>query len=202
MNEFSTAKHYEECVKIEIKDTYEQYYNSLSKSVRQNFRTANNRLLKSSKQFSFKRLKGKDISGNILHQILYLYLRRRRSYKKNIPRLDIIFYKYFDLGFISLNELEFSEVFLIYIDDRLAAFMLCLVKDEEILVPRLAIDDSFSFYSPGILLVISAINELSGEGKIKSLDLMQGVENYKFQMGGKVHMCYSFKFSRSLCKCH
>ena len=71
--------------------------------------------------------------------------------------------------------------------------MLCLQNGNELLVPRLAIDTAFSFYSPGVLLVNSAIKYISEVGVIKTLDLMQGKETYKFQAGGKIHQCYSFK---------
>ena len=125
--------------------------------------------------------------------MIILYLKRLRSYKKNVNFLDKIFYRNFDLGFSSIKNLNFTEVFLIYIDKKLAAFMLCLQNGNELLVPRLAIDTAFSFYSPGVLLVNSAIKYISEVGVIKTLDLMQGKEAYKFQAGGKIHQCYSFK---------
>lgn len=183
----------EDCVKIDLIDSYDYYFKSLSKNARQNLRTANNRILKASKEVSFYHISGKDISQDILDQMIILYLKRLRSYKKNVNFLDKIFYRNFDLGFSSIKNLNFTEVFLIYIDKKLAAFMLCLQNGNELLVPRLAIDTAFSFYSPGVLLVNSAIKYISEVGVIKTLDLMQGKETYKFQAGGKIHQCYSFK---------
>ena len=74
--------------------------------------------------------------------------------------------------------------------------MLCLRNGDELLVPRLAIDASFSLYSPGVLLVNYAIKYLLNDGVIKTFDLMQGKETYKFQVGGVMHQCFSFELSK------
>jgi hypothetical protein len=196
LNVISSPRDCEDCVKIDLVGNYDDYFQSLSKNARQNYRTANNRILKASKDLSFTRVSGEDISRDILDEMIVLYLKRLSSYKKHVNFLDRIFYNKFDLGFVGMEHLNFTEVFLIYIDEKLAAFMLCLRNGDELLVPRLAIDASFSFYSPGVLLVNSAIKYLFDEGVIKTLDLMQGKETYKFQVGGKIHQCYSFELSK------
>jgi hypothetical protein len=196
LKDMSAPKSIEECVKIDLIGSYDDYFKSLSKNARQNFRTANNRIVKASKDLSFNRVSGKDISRDILDEMIVLYLKRLSSYKKYVNFLDRIFYSTFDLGFVSMERLNFTEVFLIYIDGKLAAFMLCLRNGDELLVPRLAVDTSFSFYSPGVLLVNAAIKYLFDEGVIKTFDLMQGKETYKFQVGGKIHQCYSFELSK------
>ena len=196
LKDMSAPKSIEECVKIDLIGSYDDYFKSLSKNARQNFRTANNRIVKASKDLSFNRVSGKDISRDILDEMIVLYLKRLSSYKKHVNFLDRIFYSTFDLGFVSMERLNFTEVFLIYIDGKLAAFMLCLRNGDELLVPRLAVDTSFSFYSPGVLLVNAAIKYLFDEGVIKTFDLMQGKETYKFQVGGKIHQCYSFELSK------
>lgn len=186
---------HEECVTVDLVGNYDDYLKSLSKSSRQNYRTANNRIAKASKQLSFRRLNGNDISQKVVDDMTGLYLNRLRSYKKHVGFVDRIFYRFIDLGFVSIRTLDFSEVCLLYIDERLAAFMICLANGDELSVPRLAIDESFSFYSPGVLLVISAIKDLLDEGIIRTLDFMQGNEGYKFQVGGRIQECYSFEFS-------
>lgn len=202
LSEISTSSGSEECVALELSSDYESYYHSLSKNARQNFRKSNNRISKDSKEVSFLQLNGKDVSRDILDAMIALYIKRlEKRYNRGLRFINTLFYKHFDIGFIAMRQLDFSEVFLIYIGDKLAGFMYCLVDGDELIVPRLAIDDSFSFYSPGVLLVISTIRELYLAGVIKNFDLMQGQEGYKFQVGGKVHECYSFELSKkSLCR--
>lgn len=200
LNMISSPRDCEDCVKIDLVGNYDHYFGSLSKNARQNFRTANNRILKASKDLSFTRVSGKDISRDLLDEMIALYLKRLNSHYKSVNFFDGIFYKTFDLGFISMKNLDFTEVFLMYVDGKLAAFMLCLRNGDELLVPRLAIDASFSFYSPGVLLVNYAIKYLLNDGVIKTFDLMQGKEAYKFQVGGAMHQCFSFELSKGSLK--
>ena len=62
LKNISAPKSIEECVKIDLIGRYDDYFKSLSKNARQNFRTANNRIVKASKDLSFIRVSGKDIS--------------------------------------------------------------------------------------------------------------------------------------------
>ena len=202
LSEILTSSGSEECVAIELPSDYESYFQSLSKNARHNFRKANNRISKDSKEVSFLQLNGKDVSRDILDAMILLYINRLgKRYNKSLRFINTLFYKYFDIGFIAMRQLDFSKVFLVYIGDKLAGFMYCLVDGDKLIVPRLAIDDLFSFYSPGVLLVMSAMKELCLAGVIKNFDLMQGQEGYKFQVGGEVHECYSFELSgKSLCR--
>lgn len=50
-------------------------------------------------------------------------------------------------------------------------------------MPRLAIDTSFSRYSPGILLILEATKLWMNEG-IVDFDMCRGDERYKKEMGG------------------
>jgi CelD/BcsL family acetyltransferase involved in cellulose biosynthesis len=100
------------------------------------------------------------------------------------------------LGFLSISDIDFSEVCILFINDEIAAFMVCLSHDDEILVPRLAINSSYMQYSPGVLLIHYAIRDFLEDGSsISKLDLMQGEEKYKFQLGGKESKLYSFSLS-------
>jgi hypothetical protein len=200
LKDISVPRHIEDCVKIDLVNNYEDYFKILSKNAKQNFRTANNRILKASREISFNHIHGREITQDILDEMIVLYLKRLSSYKERVNFFDEIFYRNFDLGFASIKNLDFTEIFLIYIDDKLAGFMFCLRNGDELLVPRLAIDTSFSFYSPGVLLVNSVIKYLYNEGVTSTLDLMQGKETYKLQLGGKIHQCYSFELFKKIPK--
>lgn len=80
------------------------------------------------------------------------------------------------------------------IDGTLAAFMSGLVKDNVFVVPRLSINNEYRRYSPGIILINEAIKYFISDTKITILDLSQGQESYKYNMGGKEHYTYEFRF--------
>ena len=52
-----------------------------------------------------------------------------------------------------------------------------------LLMPKLAIDSSYSRYSPGILMIMEAVKEWLNEG-IVDFDLCRGDERYKKEVGG------------------
>lgn len=54
-------------------------------------------------------------------------------------------------------------------------------------VPRIAIDEACSFYSPGCILIAEAVRYFSGETSVRNLDLSRGDEPYKFKMGGQAY---------------
>ncbi len=198
LSEMVASSGSEKCVAVAIRGDYNFYYQSLSIGVRQNFRTAKNRILKHSKSLSILQLNGKEVSGSILNAMVSLYVKRLGGrYNGRFRFINALFLRFFDIGFIAMRKLDFSIVYLIYVDNKLAGFMYCLVEGDELIVPRLAIDDSFSFYSPGILLVMSAIKGLYLSEEIKNFDLMHGQESYKFKVGGELHECYSFQFSKN-----
>lgn len=62
----------------------------------------------------------------------------------------------------------------------------------EYIIPRLAINDKYKSYSPGILLINETIKFLISNNKIHTLDLSQGEEEYKYKMGGVKHYSYNF----------
>lgn len=74
------------------------------------------------------------------------------------------------------------------INDTLGAFMVGYVNNDNasVVVPKLAINDCYRHYSPGIILINETIKQLITRG-IKELDLARGTERYKFVMGGALY---------------
>lgn len=199
LREVSLMKQSDKCVKVFLNESFECYFKGLSKSVRQNYRTANNRINKAGVKISFKRYNCENISSNVRHEMISLYLKRLKKYRNSVGFFDRIFFNFFDLGFLGIKKLNFADTFIIYIDGKIAAFMICLVNENELFVPRLAIDDLYSIYSPGLLLIINTIEILSkSNNKFRSIDFMQGEEDYKFQVGGVLHESYSFEIFKSI----
>ncbi|MBR0256652.1 MAG: GNAT family N-acetyltransferase, partial [Synergistaceae bacterium] len=80
----------------------------------------------------------------------------------------------------------------VMIDGDIAAFMYGYDNRRimSVEIPRLAINDKFRFYSPGLLLVNETVKILMEKG-YRSLNLCRGTEKYKFDMGGSEYMTES-----------
>ena len=58
------------------------------------------------------------------------------------------------------------------------------MSKDRIVIPRLAIDDQFRFYSPGYLLICETMKYLlENNSSIKNIDLCRGTEKYKTDLG-------------------
>lgn len=188
-------------VKINFRDKkYDEYIGDLSKHARQNIRTAYNRLVKDGRILEYyeytpqtsakERKKARDRQTEI-----YSKRQEKRYAKGNIIRKLYVRTINFvtkgcvsDVGFISE----------IKIDGHTAAFLQGFVdtKNRVVLVPRLAINNEYGFYSPGMLLVCETIKRLIETDNYDALSLTRGEEKYKFDLGGTVYHtgCYNFHF--------
>lgn len=181
--------------RIIINSHYENYFCSLSKSVRQNIRTAYNRINSDNKSFEFISLDNLGYKQNIDN---FLYLSKKRHlerYKKKTSFFKNYFLKYLNFATLLYKKVPYSLSFLLKINGKPAAMMNGLLKNNHYIIPRLAIDSDFKRYSPGIILVNEAIKYLLSNYNYKSLnfDLSFGIEKYKFDMGAELYECYSFK---------
>ena len=59
-------------------------------------------------------------------------------------------------------------------------------------IPRLCIDEQYSRYSPGIVLVNEVAKRLIAM-RVEVMDLMEGDEPYKLTMGGYIHNNYQLQ---------
>jgi len=178
-----------ECVKINFSKDYEEYYSSLSKSARQNLRTAYNRANTDNLKFEFDIHFGKT-SKKVQNQLNKIYLNRRASRYNNMSFIKKVLFKISDRIADVCFGLNSSFHACLSLNNTPVAFMAGLVNGKELIVPRLAINDKYSRYSLGIVLVNETIKVIQQKG-FTCLDLSAGTETYKFQMGGQSHICYS-----------
>lgn len=186
-------------VSIPLPDTYDQWYHSLSKSVRQNIRTSYNRMNTDGKTFSFKLYYGQCPEKRVNQDILRLFARRLCQHSKIKSRL-LEKYLYFTKSRHPMTKgIDTDKNYIgavLYIDGILAAFFSGFVgNDDRILVPRLAINLDFNRFSPGGILInesIKAIKSETFERNITELDLQRGDEPYKYSYGGVEYYDYSF----------
>lgn len=83
----------------------------------------------------------------------------------------------------------------LYIDGKIAAFFAGFLnkKGDRIVIPRLAVDSSFKFFSPGYILLCESIKYLIDNSNVRNLDLCLGSEKYKTDMGGRKYETITVK---------
>ena len=187
-----------ECVCINLGSDYDTYYQSLSKHARQNIRTAYNRLNRDEKTYTFHVVQGAEhLTKQQKDDIIRLYCTRMRSkFGKEVLPYPIMYpvQRYCNPIVRNLYSLDNKFHAMLYINGELAAFLSGLRNGDgsRIVVPRLAMNDAFDFYEPGIVLIKETAEFLCREYPNTELDLSRGNEKYKFAMGGKTHLNYSF----------
>ena len=181
-------------VKINYGNNYDAYYSRLSKSVRQNLRTSYNRLNRSGCNIKLKVVKGGTIDKDFFDDIINLYSKRHEiRYKVKHNFISQFLLKHYHFATENYKKSANAITFGLYINDKLAAFMSGIKsKQNEFIVPRLSINDDFSFFSPGMLLINEVIQYLINNSKINVLDLSQGEESYKYKMGGIIHYTFNY----------
>lgn len=174
---------------------YGFYFSSLSKNVRQNIRTAYNRLNTDGCKLELKVIRGKDVCKSLNQELLNVYLQRSQNrYSKKFNFTSKYQYKYIHHYSVTLNSLDNSRYYILFINGSVAAFMGCFINHAKncLIVPRLAINDHFRRYSPGMILLNEAIKHSYDHTNIKEIYLSRGVDKYKLNMGGVIYSNYNF----------
>ena len=183
-------------VMVKLKPTYDEYIASLSKNMRQNIRTAYNRLKSDGRDYRFEIYRGADMPSNLYRQFLKLYSVNYRCrwnpshswWRKALSPLRV---KYLHPNAMAMNCIKESLCAVLFIDGKMAAVVGGYLQknNEYLLVPRLVFDERFSCYSPGIICCLECIKHLILQG-VPLLDLPKGDEKYKFSLGGEVYWQY------------
>ena len=182
LNTLIESQPHSPCVEINFASDYDTYYNGLSKHARQNLRTAYNRAKSDNYEITFDVYNGK-IDKNLAKNLQKIYINRRIGRYKNMNILKKIMFSLSDPIKNCCFNLKDNYVSVLKFNNKPVAFMGGFIKNKEVMIPRLAIDDNYSRYSVGILLVNETIKNLIGKN-FNCLDLANGTENYKYQMGG------------------
>lgn len=178
--------------RIIVRTSYEEHIQSLTKSVRQNIRTAYNRLATDNKTYRILYLDNQGYRKYI-NEIQYLSLKRHQErYHSKTSIIKRIFLKYFSFATLMYKKSSQSLTFLLLIDEKPAAMMNGLIRGNHYIIPRLAIDSDFKRYSPGMILVNEALKHLMETHDQINFDLSYGHEKYKFDMGAETYDCLSF----------
>lgn len=186
----------ESCVKIDLPDDYNIWFSGLSKSVRQNIRTAKNRMRREEKQCKFEIYNGRKVQGDDNKELMDVYNKRMEfKFGRKVGRLESLIRENMNPITSACNQLSNNFVAILRIDNEVAAFLSGLQNNGQtlLLVPRLAINDKYALYSPGSLLIAETNAYAIEQTNIRCVDLSRGNEKYKFAMGGVEHYNYSFQ---------
>ena len=179
-------------VPLSLFASHDEYVSSLPKNIYKNIRKAYNHLKTDGKSMQLRVFGRHNMpSEGYMRSLWMLYLRRKmawRNRKINVVeslKIEIksMFETYSGCAGASLRLLDAAELYVLEIDGTPAAFMIVYRHHNRLLMPKLAIDTTFSRYSPGILLILEASKMWIDEG-IADFDMCRGDERYKKEMGG------------------
>lgn len=184
------------CVKIDFK-TYEEWFSSLSKSCRQNVRTAYNRINRENKVLEINTSIGELPYRKMVDDNINLLSKRTIEHNNKssvlLPLMKLLKRKEaFTKALLSSKRFIGSNV---YLDGIVIA--ICngvIANDGRAIITRLSIDTNYGVYCPGGLIINELIKAcISSNVNITSIDLSRGSEKYKYTYGGKEHYNYDFK---------
>lgn len=169
-----------------------EYVSSLPKNIYKNIRKSYNHLTTDGKKMELKVFNHDNMaSDSYLRYLWHFYFKRKMAWRhksynafSNVTTyLKAVYEVKSGCATASLKKLKDAQLYVLEIDQKPAAFMIVYRHNKHLLMPRLAIDTSFSRYSPGILLILEATKLWMNEG-IVDFDMCRGDERYKKEMGG------------------
>lgn len=182
-------------VNVKFGDDFNEYFKGLSKNSRQNIRTSLNRIVKDGTTVEFKVAHTENEIAKVL-DLYYSRMRNRYRIGMSAARIRLMEYigRHFKHDTRSLTTSDNRFICYLEINGEMASCMLGLKNRQETLitVPRLSINDKFSKYSPGNLLIYECVKYLIDHTSIRNLDLSRGNEKYKYIMGGVEYYTYTF----------
>lgn len=168
------------------------YFKSLGKNVRQNIRTAYNRIKNDNRVLTLKIYdKTNPPSSLLLLRLWTIYYKRKNAWKHrktnslhdSVCGLRALKEICGGIKNRSITDVENCRLIVLMVDGSPVAFMQTYFYLSHVLVPKLAIDSRFARYSPGYLLLMETFKYLFAQG-ITDIDLCRGDEEYKKRVGG------------------
>ena len=179
---------------------WDNWYNDLSKHMRQNLRTAYNKIQKENKSLKLHVFTSDNWNENTFYEECRNFY-EDRCFTKNHMRFrkikDILRRKYNPIG-ISLSTHRNRIMFVLTLDGLPVSFFAGFFSNtENLVIPRLSMNEKYSKYDVVSLLVSEAIKYLNTcvFPQIKMLDLTRGGEPYKFKLGAKEAFIYKCSFN-------
>ena len=197
-----TRTNVEPYVTVPVPGDAETLFKGLHPAIRQNIRTAYNRLNRNGIEVRLEVFDPDNpMTDAVWKKIMDLYFDRLFS-KYKINKISNPFAKARQRHFyykvkhdtLSLRQLPNSFHAVLWHGERIIAFMNGLKTHDgaTVSVPRLAIDSEYSFYSPGYVLINEVIKYIAAHPVLNELDLSRGDEKYKLDFGGRLYYTYDY----------
>lgn len=190
-------------VGLAMPDNIDDYSNLLSKSARQNIRTALNRLDKDNVNYV---VNFDDTHVNISE---FEFHRNKRVKKKEKVRLNVLSIKLALMAIFDNLRIQ-TKKYYPYKDLGISRFLTVMDRDnnklmsavnygfsknrKEIVAMSVSLNEEYKRYSPGIIGWYKYITSNMGNNNVKFVDFTRGTENYKYVLGGTTHHLHFTKF--------
>ncbi len=202
---------YTSCADLILPEKFEEYTASLSKSIRQNIRTAFNRQKRDNIVFTHK-LSCEPLDIKTRDTIMEIRAGRVRDKQNNAKKrmtwkgrmvekynkiVSAVFSKQHNIMYQALN----SWCFLVMHGDDIAGFFWGIkdITDTKYYVIYAGVDEKYAWYSPTLshfYSYIEGLYENEKQPKISVFDFTRGGEKYKKDMGCSLKNGLSFRFKR------
>lgn len=179
-----------------------EYRGMLSKNVRQNIRTAVNRMKKSGIEYVIC------YNDHEVDLEQFCTYRKKRVAEKNRWTINSFVFKV-KMWLLRLLRYQFPDYtpfddmmdmgsrFLTIKAGNVLLASFCYVYDavhREVLVMAVSLNESYAWYSPGMVAMYHFIIDLLEDDTVKFVDFTRGNEKYKYSLGGTEHYVHSVRF--------
>lgn len=194
------------CVELSIPETLESYHKMLSKSSRQNIRTAFNRAEKDGVKFTFN-FDDKDVDISAFDDYRKIRLNNKVKTGRETIKGKLIYF--ISTKILRRGLFNFAE-YTPYSDVKNSHFITC--KDQngilcasfcygidnyhnKIVLMAVSTNPDYYKYSPGILSIYKFVIEQIEQNGFSAVDFTRGNERYKYVLGGHEHYNQNLEFS-------
>lgn len=179
-----------------------KYKEMLSKNVRQNIRTAVNRMKKSGIEYV---ICYNDHEVDLKQFCTY---RKKRVANKNRWTINSFIFKikiwllkqlrYQFPDYTPFEGMDMGSRFLTIKAGNVLLASFCYIYDaihREVLVMAVSLNETYAWYSPGMVAMYNFIIDLLENGTVDFVDFTRGNEKYKYSLGGTEHYIHSVKLN-------
>lgn len=209
LQEQYTPYHCSTSVYVKIEQSVEDKYMKLSKSVRQNLRTALNRIRRDELDYKLEsRWKFSENDIVIVEKLLDLHkkcadVKSRKNDTDIFHKFSrILMYKYFERNDIKYNivknpimRMENSFVYIAKINNEVVGYLYGLKENKTIRIMQNCLDMIFCFpmFRGCYDLICSGCSKDNDNKRIETIDFTRGTEKYKYDLAGKEQELHNYK---------
>lgn len=184
------------CAAIRLSGTFDEYYDTLSKHTKQNYRTAMNKAKRNGINLTFSAIT--KLNDAVLARLNELYKERQRIVRaheaKEMSKLGVVYNRLQNCltkRIAVMDQYSSPWVFLVQDTDRgeIIAFFYGLYEERTHSARMLftGMDAAYASYSPitaGLIQFLKDEYERTGSFQLQEIDFTRGGEKYKYALGG------------------